>query len=382
MPTIRGTVGGRLGARLLWGAGLVCGAMAAASAAPPCENVVLVTTDGLRWQELFVGAEEGLIDPEHGGVAEPRLLRQKYWADDPRTRRERLMPFFWRTLAREGQVVGNPDRGSVVRCANGRYFSYPGYSELLCGFSDPSIDSNDKIPNPSASVLEWLNGQPEFAGRVAAFASWDVFPSILNVGRSGIYVNAGWQPLEAFHPSQQREIAQWNRAAGELPRMWEGVRYDLFTFRGAMAYLEAKQPRVLYLALGETDDWCHEGEYDLYLDAARRVDGYLEELWKFLQGSPRYAGKTALLITTDHGRGSGPVGWKSHGAEHPGSDLIWIAGLGPGIPPRGERAELTASQGQVASTLAALAGRDYCRDEPRAAPPIRWQESEAARGTE
>jgi hypothetical protein len=260
-----------------------------------------------------------------------------------------------------------------VRCTNGRYFSYPGYNELLCGFGDPAIDSNDKRPNANVSVLEWLHQRPEFAGRVGAFASWDVFPYILNVRRSGLYVNAGWQPLEAFAPHQQAEIAQFNRDANELPHMWDGVRYDLYTFRGAMAYLEAKRPRVLYLALGETDDWCHEGQYDLYLDSARRVDAYLEELWKFLQASPHYAGKTTLLITTDHGRGSGPEGWKNHSVDLPGSDLLWMAGLGPGVPARGECAGLAATQAQTAATAAALLGYDFTSVDPRIAPPVTWQ---------
>ncbi|MGI8992391.1 MAG: hypothetical protein ACR2I2_22775, partial [Bryobacteraceae bacterium] len=39
---------------------------------------------------------------------------------------------------------------------NGLNFSYPGYSETLCGFADPRIKSNDKVPNPNVTVLEWL----------------------------------------------------------------------------------------------------------------------------------------------------------------------------------------------------------------------------------
>jgi len=32
------------------------------------QNVILVMTDGLRWQEVFRGADEKLMNKEHGGV--------------------------------------------------------------------------------------------------------------------------------------------------------------------------------------------------------------------------------------------------------------------------------------------------------------------------
>jgi hypothetical protein len=55
----------------------------------------------------------------------------------------------------------------------------------LCGFADPRIASNDKIPNPNVTVLEWLHNKPEFRGKVAAFGAWDTFPAIFNAERPG-----------------------------------------------------------------------------------------------------------------------------------------------------------------------------------------------------
>ncbi len=45
-------------------------ATVAASAAQPrqTENVFLVMTDGLRWQEVYSGAEESLLTENPGGV--------------------------------------------------------------------------------------------------------------------------------------------------------------------------------------------------------------------------------------------------------------------------------------------------------------------------
>jgi hypothetical protein len=41
----------------------------------------------------------------------------------------------------------------------------------LCGFPDPRIDSNDKVPNPNVTLFEWLHQKPAFKGKVAAFGS-------------------------------------------------------------------------------------------------------------------------------------------------------------------------------------------------------------------
>jgi len=209
-------------------------------------NVMLVTIDGLRWQDLFAGADERLINRESGGVRNVDAIRQRFWTESPQERRTRLMPFFWNVVAKNGQVFGDMAADSVARVTNGRNFSYPGYNEILCGFGDEAIDSNAKRPNRNVTILEWLNLKPNYQGRVAAFGSWVVFPYILNQERSGIYVNAGWEDLEIF--ANEREKEQWNLLANSLPRYWNEVRYDAFTFRGALEYLQVMRPHVLYVA--------------------------------------------------------------------------------------------------------------------------------------
>ena len=34
-------------------------------------NILLVTSDGLRWQEVFGGADSSMFNKENGGVAHP-----------------------------------------------------------------------------------------------------------------------------------------------------------------------------------------------------------------------------------------------------------------------------------------------------------------------
>ncbi len=152
-------------------------------------NVILVTIDGLRWQEVFRGAEEALMTTDKaagGGVPGGDLvaLRADYLADTPEERRKKLMPFFWGTLVPGGQAFGNRDLDSAARVINAEKVSYPGYNELLTGAADPLITSNAPLPNRNVTVLEWLHARPGFAGRVAASGAWNVFAPILNIGRS------------------------------------------------------------------------------------------------------------------------------------------------------------------------------------------------------
>ncbi len=344
------------------------GANPAGAQYDPVENVVLITLDGLRWQELFGGADARLINKEDGNVDDPAMTRAKFWHEDEEVRRELLMPFFWNTIVKQGQVFGSPENGSTAKVTNGRFFSYPGYNEILTGFGDSKIDSNDKKNNENVTVLEWLNRMPQFEGKVAAFCSWDVFPFIINSKRSGIYVNAGWMPLEYFEKETDKK--QFTQLQDQLPKYWQSVRYDAFTFRGATEYLKLKKPRVMYLCLGETDDWAHAGRYDLYLESAKFNDDFIRQFWELTQQLEQYRNKTAFVITTDHGRGDGREGWKSHGSDLPGSDQIWIAVLGPNVDALGIRSNVDVTQGQVAATVAQLLGHDFTKSDARVAQPL------------
>lgn len=180
--------------RLCLAALLVCASLGAA--ARRTTNVVFVMTDGLRWQEVFRGADQSLMNKENGAVEDIPAIRAAYWRETTAERRAALMPFLWNTIAHGGagfggQIYGNRDLGSDAFVTNGLNFSYPGYNETLCGFPDARIDSNDKVPNPNVTVFEWLHRKLAFHGKVAAFGAWDAFPFIFNAPRAGFPVNAG-----------------------------------------------------------------------------------------------------------------------------------------------------------------------------------------------
>jgi hypothetical protein len=337
------------------------------SAGPAADHVLVVTLDGLRWQELFGGAQRELISKRAGGVADSAGLVRRFWRETAEARREALMPFLWGVVASRGRILGDSAGGSVVRVSNGKRFSYPGYNELLSGAADDRINSNDKTPNPNVTVLEWLNRRPAFRGKVAAFGSWDVLPFIVNAARSGIHTNGDGPPVR--NPSTPVDRAL-NDLAADLPPYWGTVRFDAVTMQGALHYLRTRQPRVLYVMLGDTDEWAHERRYDLYLDAAWRGDRFLRTLWETVQALPGYRDRTALIVATDHGRGSGND-WTDHGREVPAAGRIWFAVMTPGAV-SGERSAVSGNytQGQFAATIAGLLGleKEFRAAIPKAAP--------------
>jgi hypothetical protein len=328
------------------------------------ENVFIITLDGLRWQELFTGADSLLITNKNY-TADPLDLKNRFWAETSAERRKKLMPFFWTEIATKGQLYGNRYLNNKVDCSNYMWFSYPGYNEILCGFADDNrINSNNKFNNPNVTVLEFLNRLPAYKGKVAAFGSWDVFPFIINRDRSGIPVNAGFET--ASGPSLSEREKFLNELQSQIPSPWGGVRLDGFTHHYALEYIKKNNPKVVYIAYGETDDFAHDGRYDAYLKSAWQTDKFIEHLWKYVQATPVYKDKTTFIITTDHGRGTVPVDtWKSHGTKIEGSGQIWFAVIGPDTPALGEmNNNAQYYQNQVAKTVAAFLGVDYRNDKP------------------
>ena len=139
---------------------------------------------------------------------------------------------------------------------------------------------------------------------------------------------------------------------------------------GAWEALKTSKPRVLYVMLGEGDEWAHAGRYDLYVDATRRADRFIERTWTLLQSLPEYKDRTTLLITTDHGRGATTADWSDHGRKVPSAENTWMAALGEGVPARGVREGLTVTTSQLAATIAAAVGEDFTAANAQAAPPL------------
>jgi hypothetical protein len=254
---------------------------------------------------------------------------------------------------------------------NRQWFSYPGYAELLTGAAhDDAITSNDNRRYPYLTVLEFLR-QRLSLGRdgVGVFGSWETFNWIAEHQEGTLTINAGYESFESTDPA----VNALNKAQFEAKTPWDGARHDAFTFHLAMSFLRTARPRVLYIAFDETDDWAHDRNYGRVLDSLSRTDGYLRELWTWLEADSEYRDTTALLITADHGRGHTPDDWSTHGSEVTGADETWLVAIGPDWPRRGEWTDAPdAFANQVAGTLARALGQDFRTAVPEAGAPIEY----------
>jgi hypothetical protein len=333
-------------------------------------NVILVTLDGVRVQEVFGGLDETIAAHDARQVySEISTGRERYGAATDEARREALLPFFWKRLAPMGVVFGNPAHGNHVKVQNRILWSTPGYTEIMTGAPRAQVTDNDNVRHPYRTALEYAREALGLGyGQVAQIGSWDGF-KLAAASRDDVFLMVGAHdtiPAALGSP----ETDQLAALRQEIMGLWEEGSNDVLTFRMALDFLVKKQPRVLWLALVNSDDWAHAGRYDRYLEYLHLADSLLGELWQTLQSLDAYRDRTTLIVTTDHGRGVQGSDWAEHDITIPGSDDIWLAVVGPDTPDRGEVTEAgTLYQGQVAATLLQFLGLDMRAVDSAALPP-------------
>lgn len=340
-----------------------CSLLSAAPAiAQQTENVLLITIDGLRHQELFGGIDRTIMESgDKAGIENLEPLRAAFWRESKELRKEALMPFFWGELALNGVVfkssIANPHRNS-----------FPGYAEILTGQVLPEVTGNIDVQIPRETVLDIVRRGLELeAPEVAAFTSWGHFEWIVERQRGTIFINAGYENVPAAFTNA--EMDRWGALQFKMRTPWDSVRHNAVTIGLALSYMEVHRPRVVFIALDETDEWAHARRYDRTIQAIRSFDDGLREVWTTLQSIEQYRDRTTLIITTDHGRGRTPDDWTSHGKDVDGCDETWIAIIGPDTPARGIVSESVENR-QVAATMLALLGLEPGELGPSSGLPI------------
>lgn len=331
------------------------------------QRLVIITIDGLRWQEVFMGAEEALMT-DAKQVRDTVELRQAYWRATPEERREVLMPFVWNTIAKQGIIIGNRNKNSVMRVANKTNISYPGYSEMMTGMVDEAIKDNDPVNNPHRNVLEAANEDARYKGSVIMYGSWKSTRFAIHNEQAGIPASVSYEPNIAKKQTPRLQLV--DRMLAGMPHYWRSEHFDAFTFAYALEALKNDHPKVIWISFGDTDEWAHSRKYDFYLKAAYDNDAFIRDIYEACESDRFYRGKTTYLITCDHGRGFGNE-WNGHGGSTKGSEATWLMAWGKGIQPLGE----TSDNGpfytkQVAATIAHILGIDFTPESGEHLQPI------------
>jgi hypothetical protein len=269
----------------------------------PTESVVLVTLDGVRASEVFVGADPSLA----GAEGLPSFAKGAA---------EKMLPNIHALFFKGGTALGDPRLGGGgVKASGLRYVSLPGYFEMMVGAPSP-CRSNDCYPKLGDTIADEIArgaGSPDAA---AVFGSWEeIARAATSAGPDGlVMVSAG-------------------RAEGDTTSAAPGhgrYRPDSATCALALDYLRQASPRFLWVALGDADEWAHANNYAAYLRSLRAADRFVGEVASVLAAKGERGEKTMLIMATDHGRGPS---FKDHGEA--GSESVWLLARGPEVAARG-----------------------------------------------
>jgi hypothetical protein len=248
--------------------------------------VVLVTLDGVRWQDVF---GEGDV------VARGAWPETDAWLRD------------------QGAAVGAPGHGEI-RASGPHYVSLPGYAEILTGRAGQCAD-NDCRHVERATLLEEVR---DAGGKAALVSSWDRLGRIATraTKQADVIVSAGR-----------------HGDPGVSPFPGEGdFRPDRHTADVGLELLERERPDLLFLGLGEPDEYAHHGDRAGYARSLRYADSVLGRLRRTLSRMGPRGAETTVLVLADHGRSHG---FNDHGGHAPESGRVWLLAFGSRVTARG-----------------------------------------------
>lgn len=271
-------------------------------------RVVIVTIDGARWQDVFFGA-----DPRFGLDVTPA--------------KELLPNLYALTTERGIRIGGEPAPCGEVRTANDVNLSLPGYLEAFTGRPSNCLDND--CPRSDFTLFDQA-AQSGVPG-VFAIGSWEALTrattsSPRNQGAAFVSAGRTW-PREPHEepPPLDRWVAD---GIGAEP--WPGIglyRPDLHTARIALETFRLKRPGLLYVGLGDTDEYGHHGSYADYAAALRLADTFIGDLAAAIAAQDAWA-HTTVLVFPDHGRAAS---FRDHGVDFPESGRIFLFAFGAGV---------------------------------------------------
>lgn len=292
--------------------------------APQTRAVILVTVDGVRWQEVFGGTDAEQV--KLGRVPEAEVA----------TSGAALMPNFHARFVENGVVLGAPGVGQPVQAAPAA-MSLPGYMELLSGHKEELCVSNRCPATRTPTLLDDMRRRP--GGKyddVAAISSWEVIERAATNDPTGFPMSYGRgygiTRDKIGVDAQSKALLKSTKRRDPFPG-YEDYRPDWITGSLALRYLQVKKPKLLFIGLGDADEYGHRGDYRSYQGAIRQFDAFLGQLFAVLDQMGEYGAGATVIVTTDHGRGA--QSFENHGTSYPESRRIWLGAAGGAVPRRG-----------------------------------------------
>lgn len=338
----------------------------AMTASPPRSElaIVLVTLDGVRWQELSLGADEARVAPG-------REARSA----------EELSPNLHALLAEGSGLLGNETTCGGIAASGPNFVSLPGYAEIISGRRATDCRDNACTGITASTLCDEFAAAPGAApGDVAVITSWTDLSRLVPQRGDRVQVSAGRHGGASRASLSRDPLSRALLEHGRLRSPFPGhddFRPDRETARLALHHLETRKPRFTWIGLGEPDEFAHRGDYAGYLESLRYADLVIGEVALLLARMQAAGTRTALFVTADHGRADN---FRDHGAAHPESARVWLIAAGSEIKARGP---LKCSTGHaladIAPTIRILAGLPSDAHEDAGKPIIALLSEEPGR---
>jgi hypothetical protein len=262
-------------------------------------NVLLITVDGVRSQEVYYGVQK----PNQANLS----------------RGTELLPELKKAV-KAGEAISFP----TVWVANRTAISLPGYRSIFSGEYESTCRNNKCARTKRRTIYDDLIDQGFSRFQLASITTW---PKIAYANESvagQIFQNAGYKqyvdelPMsvddEAFLKVVNQDIVK------HTPK-WKG-KWDRQTFEVAMYHLKKYRPRLMNISFGDADEYAHRFNYYMYSRAIKRLDERLKLIREELDEMGEYGRNTSIIVTTDHGRGNG-IFWSQHMNILKTSDRAW-----------------------------------------------------------
>jgi len=240
------------------------------------ENVVIVVIDGVRYSES--GADDtGFYCPNIYG-----------------------------DLADNGVVLSNFYNNGLTKTVSG-------HTNLLTGKEEVLNNAGLDYPQCPSILQLWLKqtqSPPTKAWIVSGKHKLEVLSDCATLD---------WRTT--FNPSMDAGV----------DGLGEDLRQDSETHARALEVLDEYRPNILVVLYPGPDVYAHANDWDAYVSAIQACDGYVQELWEYIESDEHYAGKTSLFVTNDHGRHNQGIkdGFISHGDNCEGCRHVNMVSYGP-----------------------------------------------------
>jgi hypothetical protein len=275
-------------------------------------RVVVVTIDGVRWQDVFSNS----LPTELENV--PRDLGL-------------LMPRTRALVAAHGVALGAGGDGcGVVQTASAANISLPGYLEIFSGRATTCL-SNDCDRTTASTLFD--DAARAGLGLVASISSWPQIDRAVSRGDAGVFVSAGRMEWPAERPAAGSRLAQLvgeGDAADAFPSSGN-YRPDRYTAAIALQYYREHAPALFHIGLVDADEWAHRDDLVAYANALRASDDVIGDLADAIAAGDA-GDRTTVIVTTDHGRNAN---FKDHTSLRYDSSRTFVLAFGARVPARG-----------------------------------------------